>query len=43
MIHFLAGIVTGYGLEGLGSIPGRAPDFSALHRVQIGFEAHSAS
>jgi hypothetical protein len=37
------GIVTGYGLDGLGLIRDRARDFSVLHNVQTGPRAHSAS
>jgi hypothetical protein len=37
------GIATGYGLDGRGSITGRAGDFSLLHSVQTGSRAHSAS
>jgi hypothetical protein len=35
----------GYGLDDLGSIPGRGNDgvLSLRHRVQIGYGAHSAS
>jgi hypothetical protein len=35
-------IVTGYELDGPGSIPGRAK-ISLLHSVQTGFGAHPAS
>jgi hypothetical protein len=38
-----AGIATGYGLDGRGSIPGRLGDFSALHSVQIASGAHPGS
>jgi hypothetical protein len=34
------GIATRHGLEGLGSIPDRARDFSLLHSVQTGSGAH---
>jgi hypothetical protein len=37
-------IVTGYGLDGLDSIPGRVKRFfSSFHSVQTGSGAHSAS
>jgi hypothetical protein len=39
-------IVTGYGLDDRGSVvqfPAGAGDFSPLHRVQAGYEAHPAS
>jgi hypothetical protein len=37
------GIATGYGLDGRGSIPGRARRFYQLHNVKIGPGAHPAS
>jgi hypothetical protein len=37
------GIGTGYGLDGLGLIPGRHRDFALLHNVQAGSVSHSAS
>jgi hypothetical protein len=39
----LVGIVTGYGLDGWGSIPGRDRDFSLLPRVQTSSGVHPAS
>jgi hypothetical protein len=36
-------MATSYGLTAQGSIPGRARDFSPLHCVQTGSEAHPAS
>jgi hypothetical protein len=35
--------VTGYGLDGSGSIPGRGERYFLLHGVQTGSEAHTAS
>jgi hypothetical protein len=37
------GIATGYRLDGRGSIPGGAENFSLLYNVQTGSEAHPAS
>jgi hypothetical protein len=37
------GIATGYGLDGRGSIPGEARDFSLLHSIQTGSGTHLAS
>jgi hypothetical protein len=42
MQYFTVGIATGYGLDGPGSIPGRAR-FSLLHSVQTGSGAQPAS
>jgi hypothetical protein len=36
-------MVTGYGLDGQGLIPAGARDFSLLHSVQTGSEAHPTS
>jgi hypothetical protein len=36
-------IARGYGLDGHSSIPGRSKDFSVLHSIHIGSEAHPAS
>jgi hypothetical protein len=41
--HSPVGIVTGYGLDGRGSIPGRDKIFSLLHIVQISSGAYTAS
>jgi hypothetical protein len=35
--------VTGYGLEGLGSIPGRARDLFIIRSIQAGSGAHPAA
>jgi hypothetical protein len=40
---FSVGTATGYMLDGRGSIPAAARDFSSFHSVQIGFEAHQTS
>jgi hypothetical protein len=37
------GVVTGYELDGQGSIPGRGKDFSLLHNVKIGSGSYQAS
>jgi hypothetical protein len=37
------GVVTGYGLDGQGSIPGVVEDISLLHSVQAGSGVHPAS
>jgi hypothetical protein len=37
------GIATGYGLDGLGLIPGRTRDFSPFYSVNTGFGAYPAS
>jgi hypothetical protein len=37
------GIITGYGLNGKSSIPGRRRDISLFHKVHTGSGAHPAS
>jgi hypothetical protein len=41
--HLVVSIVTGYGLDDEGSIPGRNIDFSLHHHVQISSDTHLAS
>jgi hypothetical protein len=43
MINFLAGAVTGYGLDGRGLILGREKGFSLLHGFHTGSEARPTS
>jgi hypothetical protein len=42
-IESSAGIATGYGMDGRGSIPGRDMDIYLLHSVKTGSGAHLAS